>query len=77
MTSFHYWPYRCPAGVGKWASHFIQPPVTSNGSHYNEQHLDHLITTLAIILLPVQSRDLFLEQVFFLLLSSVNRDLYK
>lgn len=54
---------RCPAGVSKWASHFIQPPVPNNGSLYSQQYVDHLITTLAIVLLPVTDRNLFLQQV--------------
>lgn len=62
--------FRCPAGVGKWASHFIQPPVPENCS-VDQHYIDHIITTLAVILLPVQSRDLFLQQVSYYLVRSL------
>ncbi|XP_065206271.1 ectopic P granules protein 5 homolog isoform X2 [Planococcus citri] len=54
---------RCPAGVSKWATRFIQPPVPHNGRLYSQKYVDHLITTLAIILLPVTDRSLFLQQM--------------
>lgn len=55
--------FRCPMGVGKWASSLIQIPLTSLNYQDNNFYLDYMITSLAIILLPVQSRDKFLEQV--------------
>ncbi|XP_054283200.1 ectopic P granules protein 5 homolog [Macrosteles quadrilineatus] len=54
---------RCPAGVGKWAAWFIQPPDLPFNSPSSSQHLDHLVTCLASVLLPVQARDLFLNQM--------------
>lgn len=54
---------RCPAGVSKWATSFIQPPIAPQNNPFSSQHLDHLVTCLASILLPVKQRDLFLSQV--------------
>lgn len=54
---------RCPTGVGKWASSFIQVPLVDLNQQENNFHLDYMITSLAIILLPVEAREKFLEQV--------------
>ncbi|XP_024941283.1 ectopic P granules protein 5 homolog isoform X2 [Cephus cinctus] len=59
---------RCPGGVTNWAVGYIQTPVPlrnrgSSSSPLNDPHLNHMITMLAIILLPVKERDKFLEQV--------------
>lgn len=62
---------RCPAGVGSWAAGFVQapppPPLTyvdsSYPSPFSSSHLDHMVTMLATILLPVREREHFLEQV--------------
>ncbi|XP_075232112.1 ectopic P-granules autophagy protein 5 isoform X2 [Lycorma delicatula] len=53
---------RCPAGVGKWAASFIQSPMPSPNSPFSIAHLDHLITTVASLLLPINERDQFLMQ---------------
>lgn len=55
--------HRCPTGVGKWASSFIQIPLIDLNNQDNNFHLDYIIVSLAIILLPIQSREKFLEQV--------------
>ncbi|XP_025411523.1 ectopic P granules protein 5 homolog isoform X2 [Sipha flava] len=54
---------RCPTGVGKWASSFIQIPLIDFNYQENNFHLDFIITTLAIILTPVYAREKFLEQI--------------
>ncbi|XP_008546899.1 ectopic P granules protein 5 homolog [Microplitis demolitor] len=59
---------RCPGGVTNWAAGFIQTPVApkSRGislSSLQDPYLDHMITTLATMLLPIKERDKFLEQV--------------
>ncbi|XP_031837862.1 ectopic P-granules autophagy protein 5 isoform X2 [Nomia melanderi] len=59
---------RCPGGVMNWASSYIQMPTPqefgqSNISPLNNPYLDHIIATLAVILLPIKERDKFLEQV--------------
>lgn len=61
MNSILY--FRCPTGVGKWASSFIQVPLISLNHQENNFHLDYMLSSLAIILMPVKSRDKFLEQV--------------
>lgn len=59
---------RCPGGVMNWARPFVQVPVPQkvaglSSSPFNDLYLDHMIATLAVILLPVKDRDKFLEQV--------------
>ncbi|XP_051171465.1 ectopic P granules protein 5 homolog isoform X3 [Leptopilina boulardi] len=58
---------RCPGGVTNWAKSFIQIPVPSRNrnltSPLNDPHLDHIVSTLAVILLPIKERNQFLEQV--------------
>lgn len=51
-----------------WAKSFVQVPVPPkisgcSSSPFNDVYLDHMIATLAVILLPVKDRDKFLEQV--------------
>lgn len=60
---------RCPAGVGQWASNFIQTPVpqycpTSAGANapFDSPYVDHVIVGLATIILPIRERAAFLEQ---------------
>ncbi|KAK7871957.1 hypothetical protein R5R35_004755 [Gryllus longicercus] len=74
---------RCPAGVGSWASSFIQPPppvilpanrVQHESSPFTNPNLDHMVATLATILLPVREREHFLEQVQSSLRDSVARE---
>lgn len=60
---------RCPGGVMNWACSYVQTPVPQHHgkisvSPFNDPHLDHVIATLAVILLPIKDRDKFLEQVF-------------
>ncbi|KYM83710.1 hypothetical protein ALC53_05824, partial [Atta colombica] len=58
---------RCPGGVMNWAKSFVQVPVPKisglSSSPFNDLYLDHMIATLAVILLPIKDRDKFLEQV--------------
>ncbi|XP_043464914.1 ectopic P granules protein 5 homolog isoform X3 [Leptopilina heterotoma] len=59
---------RCPGGVTGWAKSYIQIPVPSrnrgfSSSPLNDPYLDHIVATLAVILLPVKERNQFLEQV--------------
>lgn len=56
--------FRCPGGVSSWATSFVQAPPPLPNSPFSIQHLDHLVTTLATILLPIQERDQFLSQVY-------------
>ena len=57
---------RCPAGVGRWAAHYIQPalPITDpeEAATFDNPFLDHLITLLATVLLPVKERARFLYE---------------
>lgn len=51
-----------------WAKSFVQAPVHSKVTGlctlpFNDPYLDHMIATLAVILLPIKERDKFLEQV--------------
>ncbi|XP_012284320.1 ectopic P granules protein 5 homolog isoform X2 [Orussus abietinus] len=59
---------RCPGGVTNWAIGYVQNPVPSTNSGLstlplNDPFMDHMVTTLAVILLPVKEREKFLEQV--------------
>lgn len=59
---------RCPGGVMNWARSYVQTPIPQQFgklgvSPLNDPFLDHIIATLAVILLPVKDRDKFLEQV--------------
>lgn len=70
---------RCPGGVMNWAKSFVQAPVRPNAtelcsSPFNDPYLDHMIATLAVMLLPIKERDKFLEQVN--LKTSINRFCY-
>ena len=56
---------RCPAGVGRWAAGYIQPalPVTDLlETSFDNPFLDHLITILATVLLPVKERGAFVQE---------------
>jgi len=48
---------RCPAGISRWAGHYIQPvpPVHSSHDGWGSVLLDHFVTMLATILQPVRS----------------------
>nr|XP_018914987.1 PREDICTED: ectopic P granules protein 5 homolog [Bemisia tabaci] len=52
---------RCPAGFSSWAANFIQLPVPYEGSHHDQAYLDHFIAVLAGVLLPINSREQFLQ----------------
>ncbi|XP_076670129.1 ectopic P-granules autophagy protein 5 isoform X3 [Andrena cerasifolii] len=59
---------RCPGGIMNWARSYVQMPVPQqfnklSTSPLNDEYLDHIITTLAVILLPIKEREQFLEQV--------------
>ncbi|XP_076765337.1 ectopic P-granules autophagy protein 5 isoform X1 [Xylocopa sonorina] len=59
---------RCPGGVMNWARSYVQIPIPEQRgklsiSPLNDPYLDHVIATLAVILLPIKDRDKFLEQV--------------
>ncbi|XP_063978440.1 ectopic P granules protein 5 homolog isoform X2 [Diachasmimorpha longicaudata] len=59
---------RCPGGVTNWAAGFVQAPAAPKNrsistSVLNDPYLDHMIATLAVILLPIKEREKFLEQV--------------
>ncbi|XP_056634672.1 ectopic P granules protein 5 homolog [Diorhabda sublineata] len=56
---------RCPAGVGQWASSFIQSPVEINSSNspFANFQINHVLTILAAVLTPVHSREIFLEDL--------------
>jgi len=71
---------RCPAGVGSWAAGFVQTPaptfeneVTGVAALYTPE-LDHMISTLATILLPIRERAAFLEQVTFIFHCQKNKN---
>lgn len=61
---------RCPGGVSNWATGFVQLPIprisnvkVQSTSPLNDPYLDHIVATLATILLPIKEREKFLEQV--------------
>ncbi|CAG9829221.1 unnamed protein product [Diabrotica balteata] len=56
---------RCPAGVGSWASAFIQTPVHVNPSisPFANFEINHVLTILAAILTPVRGREVFLDDL--------------
>ncbi|CAG9856312.1 unnamed protein product [Phyllotreta striolata] len=56
---------RCPAGVGSWASSFVQTPLELNNtdSPFANFQINHLLTIFSAILTPVVSREQFLEDL--------------
>nr|XP_023017259.1 ectopic P granules protein 5 homolog [Leptinotarsa decemlineata] len=56
---------RCPAGVGIWASSFIQMPLDlrSSSSPFANIQTNHILTVLATILKPITAREEFLEDM--------------
>lgn len=59
---------RCPAGVGLWASSFLQTPIPvhltiESNTPFDSPYLDHAVVALATIILPIRERVAFLEQV--------------
>ncbi|XP_043289159.1 ectopic P granules protein 5 homolog isoform X2 [Venturia canescens] len=70
---------RCPGGVTNWAIGFVQIPLPprncttiSSNSLLNDPYLDHMVATLAVILLPIREREKFLEQVHVTSLQETN-----
>lgn len=60
---------RCPAGVGLWASSFVQTPIPkhcfvnpSSNPPFESPYIDHVIVALSTIILPIRERTAFLEQ---------------
>ncbi|XP_053378040.1 ectopic P granules protein 5 homolog isoform X2 [Mercenaria mercenaria] len=56
---------RCPAGIGSWASHFVQtPPIPTNENFmplmFGNTYLDHVITGLSTVLIPTSYRSEFM-----------------
>ncbi|XP_021361330.1 ectopic P granules protein 5 homolog [Mizuhopecten yessoensis] len=55
---------RCPAGVGEWAVGLIQVPTISHATsppiNIGSPVLDHLMTCLATILMPIRGREDFI-----------------
>lgn len=70
---------RCPSGVGKWARHFVQIPkvtcdISNETSFIDIPEMNHIISVLSILLLPVKERSEFLRafwQVSLLLLNYI------
>jgi hypothetical protein len=60
---------RCPAGVGEWAAHFIQPqPPGLEGDgdddhSFNNPYMDNLLTMLSTLLLKVEGREELLKEL--------------
>ncbi|XP_050538200.1 ectopic P granules protein 5 homolog isoform X2 [Daktulosphaira vitifoliae] len=55
---------RCPSGVGKWASSFVQIPSTEINCLDSNFHLNCIITALGVILMPIKLREQFLEYIY-------------
>ena len=56
---------RCPAGVGKWAASYIQPPIPFTDleeTSFENPFLNQLITIMATILLPIKDRRIFVQE---------------
>lgn len=62
---YFYCTFRCPAGVGSWASSFIQTPLTYGitESPFANYQINHVLTILATILSPIKAREQFLEDI--------------
>ena len=60
---------RCPAGVGAWAAHYIQPRRPEVGDSlddtttFDHPYLDGLLTVLSTVLLPVKGREGALKEL--------------
>ncbi|XP_045481046.1 ectopic P granules protein 5 homolog [Harmonia axyridis] len=55
---------RCPAGVGLWASSFVQTPLLQEFENpFMSYEINHVLAVLSIILSPVKDRDKFLGEV--------------
>lgn len=60
-----YFSDRCPGGVSKWSIHFVQAPTSNSISPnpFSDPEIDHIVTLVATILLPVEERESFLAEV--------------
>ncbi|GAB6019246.1 hypothetical protein CHUAL_000850 [Chamberlinius hualienensis] len=68
---------RCPAGISNWAASFIQipPPVNVTGPYpIGGPFLDHVITIMATVLLPVRAREEFLQNIKLEMSANVSSD---
>ncbi|XP_044253867.1 ectopic P granules protein 5 homolog isoform X2 [Tribolium madens] len=56
---------RCPAGVGSWASSFIQTPLYETFSEppFSSYQINHVLAVLTMILSPIKERERFLADV--------------
>ncbi|XP_055883015.1 ectopic P granules protein 5 homolog isoform X1 [Biomphalaria glabrata] len=59
---------RCPSGVGKWSAELVQCPrfqgnPTQYQSNFSCPMLNHTITAMATVLLPVKAREEFMHQM--------------
>lgn len=58
---------RCPAGIKSWATGYVQVPlpyaVVRDHVTVHDPHLDHILTVLATILLPIRAREEFLQHL--------------
>lgn len=57
--------FRCPPGISVWASTFVQTPLpaSENDSPFSSFEINHIMTILALLLLPIDKREQFLEEV--------------
>ncbi|XP_044731405.1 ectopic P granules protein 5 homolog [Chrysoperla carnea] len=67
---------RCPGGIANWATHFIQAPCpkTLSSSPFSDAYINHVVTTIAIILSPIEKREAFLSE--FLARDMVNDSMW-
>ncbi|KAK9711672.1 hypothetical protein QE152_g25342 [Popillia japonica] len=56
---------RCPPGISVWASTFVQTPLpaSENDSPFSSFEINHIMTILALLLLPIDKREQFLEEL--------------
>jgi hypothetical protein len=61
---------RCPGGVGSWGAHFIQPKSPNMEADRDDAQvgfenplLEHLLTMMATLMLPVKQREEFLKEL--------------
>ncbi|BES95244.1 Ectopic P granules protein 5 homolog [Nesidiocoris tenuis] len=55
--------FRCPGGVSKWATGYIQAPAPPFDASNINIYLDHMISVISIIVSPIKDRDMFLAQL--------------
>ncbi|XP_017775624.1 PREDICTED: ectopic P granules protein 5 homolog [Nicrophorus vespilloides] len=55
---------RCQPGIGSWGAQYIQfPLVDFIESPFSNYEINHILSMLSVILLPVNERELFLKEV--------------